>query len=773
MRGFEAVPVGNARPSASLLWLVVWLLVPVPALGQVANGGFEDGDLTGWTAAGGGAVEVLQAGDFSNPVPPPEGAFFALLSTGPGDNAGPGGDFDGNGTNDFDSSTLSITFDVAVAPASLSFNWSFLTSEVDELDAFDDLFLVTLDGVPVLSRSVNKPGGISPFPDTQANDGASTAVTSPGPTGGSSFADGRTPFETFCYRVETPGIHTLEFLVADQGDALLDSGVLIDDLQIPSACDASTRQITVTSGSNLEVKGGGLVFQVQSNRQVALSDDATVLALVSNGDLTFDNPNFQTQVFVVSGDLVAGGTFERVTAMTGGDAAAPALTSNGRFLAFAASGDLLPGSPGNADGNFEIFRWDRLLGIMTQVTDSTGCVNSKPTISHDTQGRRLALATNCTDLVPGFNADGNSEVVIWDGQSATFQTHETAGCTNRTAAISQHDAGRFVSFVSDCDLIGSNADGNFEIFQWDRVTDMMTQVTTSVGSFNDSPSSSFDGGFVAFVSDADYAGSNADVFSLEVFRWDRAGNAIEQLTDTTLPVIHLATSIDDSGDFVAFDRAAAAGLEAGVVDATSGAESLVVGGGALPAVAAVLGTPRMAFEASGNMSANNGDGNQEIWLAVSDFGASDADTFCRTVDLPIPNNDPAGIFDTVTVTSAKTVSDVDVYVRIAHSAVRDLVVSLEHVETATTVTLIDRPGLPPGGGCTRNNVEAVLDDEAASPVENACAAQPVTIFGSFVPNQLLAAFDGQPYAGTWRLKVSDVRNGNLGTWNEWCLLFTP
>jgi hypothetical protein len=770
MTSDNKTPGGAVGAGSRLLWLVLWLAALAPALGQVSNGGFEDGTLGGWATGGGGAVEVVRPFDFNPSISPPEGTYFALLSTGPDDGPGPGGDFDGNGTADFDSSTLSITFDVSAAPTSLSFSWAFLTSEVDQPFDFDDVVLVSLDGVPVLARSVNKPGGGSPFPDTPPNDGVATTVSSAGATDGSSFSDGATPFQTVCLPVETSGSHTLQFLIADQGDSLYDSGLLIDDVRSPSTCDATTVQVTATSGSSLEVKGGGLVYRVHSNRQVALSDDGAVMALVSNGDLTDDNPNYQTQVFTVRGDLAAGGAFERVTATTGADAKSPALTSNGRFLTFAASGDVVPGSPGNADGNYEIFRWDGILGVMTQVTATTGCVNSRPTLSDDGGGRRIALATTCTDLASGFNADGNSEVVIWDGQTGTFQTRETTGCTNRTPAISQHDAGRFVSFVSDCDLTGGNADGNFEIFQWDRVTDTVTQVTASVGKFNDSPSSSYDGSSVAFVSDADYDGSNADPFSLEVFRWDRAGNTIEQLTDTSLPVTHLSTNIDDSGGFVAFDRAAS-DFEAGVVDAATGDERLVVGGGALPAIAMVMGAPRMAFEASGDMSGNNADGNQEIWLAVSDF-ASDPDTYCRDVDRSIPNNDSTGISDSVTVTGAKTVSDVDVFLRIEHGAVRDLVVTLEHLETATEVTLIDRPGTPPGGGCTRNDVEAVLDDEAGSPVENACG-NPIAISGSFVPNELLAAFDGEGYAGTWRLTVRDERNPNSGTWNEWCLLFTP
>ena len=47
--------------TANLLLPLVIVLAAAPAIAQLPNGGFENGDLGGWTAGGGGAVEALQA----------------------------------------------------------------------------------------------------------------------------------------------------------------------------------------------------------------------------------------------------------------------------------------------------------------------------------------------------------------------------------------------------------------------------------------------------------------------------------------------------------------------------------------------------------------------------------------------------------------------------------------------------------------------------------------------------------------------------------------
>lgn len=201
---------------------------------KIVNGDFETGGLSGWTVGGlGGHVEVLSAGDFAPDMQVPEGNWFALLSTGPGEiSLNSGADLDGNTLPDTDTATLSQTFTLSSqdVPAFLSFRWSFLTAEQD---GYDDFFMVTLNSAAILDGSV--PAAISftsPFPDVPALDGISYTVASSGLTNGSVFDGGRGAFQNSSYLITAPGSYTLEFVVADQEDRFFDSGLLIDSVNI-------------------------------------------------------------------------------------------------------------------------------------------------------------------------------------------------------------------------------------------------------------------------------------------------------------------------------------------------------------------------------------------------------------------------------------------------------------------------------------------------------------------------------------------------------------
>ncbi len=774
------VRCGSVRPRSGggpLVALAV--LVALPAFAQLPNGGFESGDLSNWTAGAGGVVEALQAAGFTPALAPPEGSWMALLSNGPGDVAGAaGGDFDSNGTGDFDSSTLSATFTTTAPGQNLSFRWAFITSEVGEAGTYDDLFDVSLNGISILKGSVNHPGGVSPFPDTPAYDGISYTVNGAGPTGGSSFGSGVSPFRSFCVKIADPGTYTLRFLIADQSDSIFDTGLLVDEVQVPSACNSQNTQITDSAGADLELKGGGFVYTPVLNRRPATSQNGNVLAFVSSADLTGDNPNAVDQIFVA-----AAGGFERITAMTGGHVGNPALTSGGRFVTFESAGDLTPGSPGNADGNVEIFRWDRSTSNLVQVTGTTGCSNLNPTVSHNNEGRRIAFSTDCSDLAPGFNADGNREVVVWDANSGNVQFNETTGCSSVEPAIARHNPGRFVTLRSDCDYSGGgNADGNDEVFQWNRQTNAYNQITASAGAFNQVASSSNNGRYVAFISDADYAGGNADG-SLEVFRFDRnGGGSFLQLTDESIPglIVHTFADIENTGRYVALERIdfLAFSLEVLYADAsTATLTPVVLGsaalGGLLPVMALQSGNPVVSFAAGTDLTGNNTDANDEIFQAGAAFAVPLVGVQCSTPGVAIPDNDPGGVTDTLTVGAAGSLLDLDVSVAATHTFAGDLVFTLVHQDTGTSVILIDRPGSPPGSGCSGDDLDVTLDDEAALSVESQCVTPgPIAIDGTFTPNGVLAGFDTEDLAGDWDLTVADLAGGDTGTLVEWCLIST-
>ena len=154
-------------------------------------------------------------------------------------------------------------------------------------------------------------------------------------------------------------------------------------------------------------------------------------------------------------------------------------------------------------------------------------------------------------------------------------------------------------------------------------------------------------------------------------------------------------------------------------------------------------------------------------------------TFCRDLTLAIPDNNTTGVTDSQTVALSGALTDLNVSVRATHTWVGDLIFTVRNVATNTSVTVVDRPGLPAStAGCSNNHINATLDDQASLPVETQCAAStattppPYAIDGTFTPNNLLSAFNGQNLAGAWELNVSDRAGLDTGTLTQWCLIAT-
>ncbi|MBK8268410.1 MAG: proprotein convertase P-domain-containing protein [Planctomycetes bacterium] len=141
----------------------------------------------------------------------------------------------------------------------------------------------------------------------------------------------------------------------------------------------------------------------------------------------------------------------------------------------------------------------------------------------------------------------------------------------------------------------------------------------------------------------------------------------------------------------------------------------------------------------------------------------------------IPDGGPDPVQNLVTIPTTGPILDLDIRLDIDHTWVGDLVIWMTHIETGTSVLLVDRPGAPATStGCGADNFDIILDDEGQGGLlENQCSA---TGSGSFptsppnyVPTQSLAAFDGENLGGNWLISVNDVRSENSGTLISWCL----
>jgi len=167
------------------------------------------------------------------------------------------------------------------------------------------------------------------------------------------------------------------------------------------------------------------------------------------------------------------------------------------------------------------------------------------------------------------------------------------------------------------------------------------------------------------------------------------------------------------------------------------------------------------------------DGGTDLGVSCgTDLDCSGAG-FAATSNLPIPDNDPVGVTNTITVPDSFNVLDVNVGTLIPHSWVGDLIVTVTH--GATVVTIVDRMGVPASSsGCDSDDLSLVLDDEGTGgAVEDICG--PLTTPQSppnYVPNEPLSAFDGMNAAGDWTITVTDNAAGELGFLIFWSLEFT-
>ncbi len=131
----------------------------------------------------------------------------------------------------------------------------------------------------------------------------------------------------------------------------------------------------------------------------------------------------------------------------------------------------------------------------------------------------------------------------------------------------------------------------------------------------------------------------------------------------------------------------------------------------------------------------------------------------RSPALPIPDNNAAGVTDTLVSATPGRIARLRVTLNVTHTWTGDLEVRLTS-PAGTVIPLITRRG-----GSGDNFTNTVLDDAAATAISAGTA--PFT--GSFRPEQPFAALIGEPAAGNWQLTLADRANGDTGTLVSWTL----
>ncbi|NBD96140.1 MAG: hypothetical protein GVY11_06675 [Gammaproteobacteria bacterium] len=151
-----------------------------------------------------------------------------------------------------------------------------------------------------------------------------------------------------------------------------------------------------------------------------------------------------------------------------------------------------------------------------------------------------------------------------------------------------------------------------------------------------------------------------------------------------------------------------------------------------------------------------------------------ANLICTSPGQPIPDASPDGIDSDLVIAASGELSGLAMTLDISHTYVGDLIITLEHVDTGTSIELVNRAdGASATFGCNSSNIQTAVSDDAPLSLQDDCddGDQPDAYpAAAYRPNDPMAGFSGEDLSGTWRLNVSDNAGLDTGTLNEWCLI---
>jgi Tol biopolymer transport system component len=287
----------------------------------------------------------------------------------------------------------------------------------------------------------------------------------------------------------------------------------------------------------------------------AISANGRFVAFHSDGaGLVPNDTSTNSDIFVRDREF---GTTERVSVGSDGETPIgngtefgnsldPAISANGRFVAFMSSGRNL--IPGRQIFETHVYVRDRLTGTTEIVSErpdgeTTNGPAAQPSLSAD--GRYVAFVSFSEGLVPG---DDNLGPDVFVRDRATGTT--TAASVSSTGALPQYVSfrpqsvqpsisadGRYVAFSSNArDLVAGDDFNDNDVFLRDRVagTTRMASVTPTgeqaFGGDSAGASISADGAFVAFHSSAGNLSPGGGFGTSDIIVYDVARSVTKPLT---------------------------------------------------------------------------------------------------------------------------------------------------------------------------------------------------------------------------------------------------
>jgi Tol biopolymer transport system component len=236
----------------------------------------------------------------------------------------------------------------------------------------------------------------------------------------------------------------------------------------------------------------------------------------------------------------------------------PALSADGRFVAFYSGASNLV--PGDTEGpwNHDVFVHDRQTGATERVSvNGWGYPDvdqylSTTTSSISADGRFVAFSSRAANQVPG-DTNGAGDVFVHDRQTHTTErvSVDSAGSQGNGDSFSASLSadGRFVAFLSNATNLAPGDTNNgyydYDVFVHDRQTRTTQRVSvdsigTPANAYSWQPALSADGRVVAFMSSATNLVERDTNAWTDVFVHDRAADAPPVRTNVQPPGMHPA-----------------------------------------------------------------------------------------------------------------------------------------------------------------------------------------------------------------------------------------
>ena len=301
---------------------------------------------------------------------------------------------------------------------------------------------------------------------------------------------------------------------------------------------STTRVSTATGGG----QGNGSSFVP------AISADGRYVAFYSDAsNLVSGDTNGARDVFVR--DLQTGETSRVSVSSSGaeanGDSFAPALSSDGRYVAFSsAATNLVDGDTNDAN---DIFIRDRQANTTTRVSvgldgSQANGGSDQPSLSGD--GRLVAFTSTASNIVNG-DVNNLRDAFVYDRQTGTavnvsVDSNGAQGDLESSSPVLSAD-GKFVAYQSFADnLIPDDQNEGGDIFVRDLTANTTERVSEYTGHYeaegdSQRPSISADGRYVAFDSD------DWDLV------WGDTNDSFDVFVNDRATTVTTRVSVDDSG----------------------------------------------------------------------------------------------------------------------------------------------------------------------------------------------------------------------------------